>query len=135
VRTNIQIDEYYEHHQNVPEKVQTALRSVGIRNLSLWYWGSRMFYYAEYVSEEPFDEAYEMHPDSHTLSGQWRSLRLTMAVRTCFSLLRCAIRMARYAKMDGVKEWEETMHKYQKKLPGSTGDVWWQPMTEITHQD
>eukprot|EP00182_Erythrolobus_australicus_P001367 CAMPEP_0185829830 /NCGR_PEP_ID=MMETSP1353-20130828/473_1 /TAXON_ID=1077150 /ORGANISM="Erythrolobus australicus, Strain CCMP3124" /LENGTH=103 /DNA_ID=CAMNT_0028527661 /DNA_START=77 /DNA_END=388 /DNA_ORIENTATION=+ len=94
------IDEYYEHHQNVPEKVQTALRSVGIRNLSLWYWGSRMFYYAEYVSEEPFDEA-----------------------------------MARYAKMDGVKEWEETMHKYQKKLPGSTGDVWWQPMTEITHQD
>jgi len=52
------MDEYYEHHQHVPIKVQEALRSVGIRNLSLWYWESRMFYYAEYVSDEPFEQAY-----------------------------------------------------------------------------
>jgi len=51
-----------------------------------------MFYYAEYVSDEPFDQA-----------------------------------MARYAKMPGVKEWEERMHKFQKKLPGASAadDVWY----------
>ncbi|KAA8491512.1 UPF0734 protein [Porphyridium purpureum] len=94
---------YMEAHKQVPEEVQHALTSVGIRNLSLWVWNeSRMFYYAEYVGSEPFEDA-----------------------------------MARYAKMPGVKEWEQRMHKYQKKLPGTPedSDVWWQPMINIVHQD
>lgn len=94
------VQEYIDHHANSRPEVRNALRTVGIRNLSLWTWGDRLFYYAEYVGTEPFDEA-----------------------------------MDRYAKMDGVKEWEELMHKYQEKIPGSTGDVWWQVCDLVYEQD
>lgn len=94
------LDEYIAHHAHPRPHIQSALRNVGIRNLSLWAWKERLFYYAEYVGVEPFEDA-----------------------------------MARYSKMDGVKEWEELMHKYQVKIPGSQGDVWWQPCTQIYHQD
>jgi len=94
------LEQYYELHQNVWPEVKAALHSVGVRNLSLWVWGTRMFYYCEYVGEEPFDDA-----------------------------------MARYAEMPRVKDWEAQMHQFQERLPGSDGDVWWQPMRNITHQD
>mmetsp|Transcript_14314 Transcript_14314/g.38321 ORF Transcript_14314/g.38321 Transcript_14314/m.38321 type:complete len:120 (+) Transcript_14314:106-465(+) len=95
--------EYIDHHAHSWPEIESALRSVGLRNISLWVWESRMFYYAEYVGEEEFDAA-----------------------------------MERYSKMPRVKEWEELMHKYQKKLPGmdeKEGDVWWMPMTPVYHQD
>lgn len=94
-----QIDEYIEHHAHSRAEVRKALHSVGIRNLSLWNWGDRLFYYAEYVGEEPFDQA-----------------------------------MQRYSKMQGVSDWEQLMHKYQQKLPGSQGDVWWQPCQLVYYQ-
>mmetsp|Transcript_38533 Transcript_38533/g.151936 ORF Transcript_38533/g.151936 Transcript_38533/m.151936 type:complete len:112 (-) Transcript_38533:961-1296(-) len=94
------LEEYHQHHINSWTEVENALRSVGMRNLSLYSWESRLFYYAEYVGSIPFEEA-----------------------------------MEQYAKMPRVQEWEALMHKYQKQLPGSTGDVWWQPMKEIYHQD
>lgn len=44
--------------------------------------------------------------------------------------------MERYSKMPRVQEWEELMHKYQKKISNDEmGDVWWQPMKEVYHQD
>lgn len=69
---------------------------------SLWAWGDRLFYYAEYVGSEPFETA-----------------------------------MARYAEMPGVKDWEELMHRYQDKIPGTdtSSDVWWQQCTQVYHQD
>lgn len=91
------IDQHLHHSR--PE-VRDALHSVGIRNLSVWVWHDRLFYYAEYVGDEPFDDA-----------------------------------MARYATMPGVKEWEAAMHKYQVKIPGSKGDVWWQRCEQAYHQD
>jgi L-rhamnose mutarotase len=68
------VDEYIAAHAAPRQQVVDALRSVGLRNLSLWVSRERLFYYAEFapVGGETFDEA-----------------------------------MARYAKMPGVKEWEE----------------------------
>lgn len=94
------VQEYIDHHADSRPEVRQALTSVGIRNLSLWVWNDRLFYYAEYVGNEPFDEA-----------------------------------MSRYAKMPGVKDWEHLMHKYQVKIPGSEGDVWWQSCQQVYHQD
>lgn len=93
------IDEYIDHHVHSRPEVRDALTSVGIRNLSLWVWEERLFYYAEYVGSELFDEA-----------------------------------MAKYAKMPGVAEWEALMHKYQVKIPGSEGDVWWQRCKQVYYQ-
>ena len=44
--------------------------------------------------------------------------------------------MAKYAEMPGVKDWEELMHCYQEKIPGTEGDtdVWWQQCTPVYHQ-
>lgn len=91
---------YIEHHAHTRPEVVSALASVGIRNLSVWVWEDRLFYYAEYIGAESFDDA-----------------------------------MARYAEMPGVKDWEELMHNYQVKIPGSTGDVWWQRCEMVYHQD
>jgi len=54
----LQLAEYKAHHDNSWPEVESALRSVGMRNLSLWAYGNRMFYYAEYVGDTPFDKAY-----------------------------------------------------------------------------
>jgi L-rhamnose mutarotase len=40
-----------------------------------------------------------------------------------------------YATQPRVQEWEALQHTYQSQLPGSSGDVWWQPMDEIYHLD
>ena len=93
------LKEYIDQHNAARPEVQQALRECGIRNLSLWCWEERLFYYAEYVGKEPFEKA-----------------------------------MKRYAKMPGVQEWEELMHKYQEKLPGSEGDVWWQECKNVYYQ-
>lgn len=93
------VQEYIDHHAHSRPEVREALSSVGIRNLSLWVWNDRLFYYAEYASKEPFDQA-----------------------------------MARYAEMPGVKEWEHLMHKYQVRIPGSEGDVWWQRCQLVYYQ-
>lgn len=93
------VQEYIDHHAHSRPEVREALSSCGIRNLSLWVWNDRLFYYAEYVGSEPFEDA-----------------------------------MARYADMPGVKEWEELMHKYQVKIPGSEGDVWWQQCQLVYYQ-
>lgn len=95
------LQEYIDHHATPRPEVQQALCSAGIRNLSLWNWGERLFYYAEYVGDKPFEEA-----------------------------------MAEYAAKPGIQEWEDLMHEYQVKLPGSEGDsdVWWQPCKEVYYQ-
>lgn len=94
------VSAYKSHHDKSWPEITKALKSVGIQNLSLFNYGSRLFYYAEYIGKEDLDKALE-----------------------------------RYAKMPKVQEWEELMHKYQKKLEGSEGDVWWQPMQLIYHLD
>lgn len=53
-----QLAEYKAHHDNSWPEIESALRSVGMHNLSLWAYGERMFYYAEYVGDVPFDQAY-----------------------------------------------------------------------------
>lgn len=93
------VQEYVDHHAHSRPEVRDALSSVGIRNLSVWVWNDRLFYYAEYVGHEAFDDA-----------------------------------MSRYSLMAGVKEWEELMQKYQVKIPGSEGIVWWQRCRLVYHQ-
>jgi L-rhamnose mutarotase len=44
------------HDEQWPE-LHDALHSVGVRNLSLWNWENRLFFYAEYIGDEPFEEA------------------------------------------------------------------------------
>jgi L-rhamnose mutarotase len=61
----MQFKEYKEQHDNIWPEVKDALRSVGLRNISLWAWENRLFYYAEYVGQDPFDVAmatYEKMP-------------------------------------------------------------------------
>lgn len=51
--------EYIAAHAQPRAEVVKALRLVGLRNLSLWVWRERMFYYAEFVpiGDETFREA------------------------------------------------------------------------------
>lgn len=54
------VAEYKAAHASPRPEVVSALRSVGLRNLSLWTSGVRLFYYAEFVPTrdgETFDEA------------------------------------------------------------------------------
>jgi L-rhamnose mutarotase len=53
------LDEYVAAHAHPRPEVVKALRAVGLRNLSLWVWRERMFYYAEFVpiGKETFSEA------------------------------------------------------------------------------
>lgn len=53
------VEEYTEAHANPRPEVVKALRLVGLRNLSLWVWRERMFYYAEFVpvQDETFADA------------------------------------------------------------------------------
>lgn len=53
------VEEYVAAHANPRPEVVKALRAVGVRNLSLWVWRERIFYYAEFVpiGEETFSEA------------------------------------------------------------------------------
>lgn len=51
--------EYIAKHSAPRQSVVDALRSVGLRNLSLWVWRERLFYYAEFVpiGNETFEQA------------------------------------------------------------------------------
>lgn len=53
------VDEYVSAHASPRPDVVKALRAVGLRNLSLWVWRERMFYYAEFVpiGDETFADA------------------------------------------------------------------------------
>ena len=53
------VKEYIAAHATPRQQVVDALRSVGLRNLSLWVSRERLFYYAEFVpiGNETFDEA------------------------------------------------------------------------------
>lgn len=53
------VDEYVAAHAAPRPPVVRALRAVGLRNLSLWVWRERLFYYAEFVpvGDETFADA------------------------------------------------------------------------------
>jgi L-rhamnose mutarotase len=53
------VNEYIAKHATPRQNVVDALRSVGLRNLSLWVSRERLFYYAEFapIGRESFDEA------------------------------------------------------------------------------
>jgi L-rhamnose mutarotase len=61
-------------------EVQKALHEVGLRNISLWIWQNRLFYYAEYKGQEPFADAmarYEKMPRVQ----EWEELMHTYQVQ------------------------------------------------------
>lgn len=51
-----QLAEYKEQHDRIWPEIKSALQSVGLINLSIWAWGSRLFYYGEYAGKEPFQQ-------------------------------------------------------------------------------
>jgi len=51
------VDEYVERHKAVWPEVRSALRKVGVRNLSLFLSGDLVFMYMEYGGKRPFAEA------------------------------------------------------------------------------
>lgn len=55
------VQEYTDHHTHSRPEIRDALSSVGIRNLSVWVWHDRLFYYAEYVGNEPFEKAMDRY--------------------------------------------------------------------------
>lgn len=71
--------EYIAAHASPRPAVVSALRSVGLRNLSLWTKGGRLFYYAEFVPvrDETFDEAMARYAEmpGGTWCGDGRRLR------------------------------------------------------------
>ncbi len=73
------IDEYKAEHDAARPEIVSALRSVGIRNLSLWSFRNRLFYYAEYVGERPLEEAMAEYA---TMPGvqEWEDLMRSMQV-------------------------------------------------------
>jgi L-rhamnose mutarotase len=102
-----QVAEYKRQHDEQWPEVHDALRSVGVRNLSIFHLPAegacnRLFLYMEYTSDidEPFEDA-----------------------------------MKRYSTMPRVEEWEKLMRSMQVQLPGSSSDLWWQKMACLFHQD
>lgn len=53
------LEEYKRHHSEIWPEIVSALRQVGLRNITLWSFQRRLFYYAEYVGDEPFEKAME----------------------------------------------------------------------------
>ena len=51
------LDEYVQHHRAVWPEVKSALRKVGIGNLSLFLQGEMLFMYMEYRGEGPYEDA------------------------------------------------------------------------------
>lgn len=67
------IDEYMTHHNNIPAEVPVALHAVGMRNFTLWNWGDRLFYNAEYVGTVPFEEAMQQYSEMPGVK-EWEAL-------------------------------------------------------------
>mmetsp|Transcript_18276 Transcript_18276/g.38173 ORF Transcript_18276/g.38173 Transcript_18276/m.38173 type:complete len:127 (-) Transcript_18276:166-546(-) len=65
--------EYFDYHQAVWPEIQHALHEVGVRNLSVWNWESRLFYYCEYVGERPFAEAMQIYSQMPRVQ-EWEEL-------------------------------------------------------------
>lgn len=60
LRSAAALAQYKARHDEIWPEVTSALASVGIRNVSLWCWGTRLFYYAEFQSvdgRETFEAA------------------------------------------------------------------------------
>lgn len=70
------IDEYIAHHASSRPEIVAALRGVGIRNLSLWNFENRLFYYCEYVGERDFEEAMEEYAKTPGVE-EWEALMHT----------------------------------------------------------
>ncbi|OSX68523.1 hypothetical protein BU14_2638s0001 [Porphyra umbilicalis] len=100
--------EYKAHHDNSWPEVESALRSVGMRNLSLWAYGNRMFYYAEYVGDTPFDEAMATYAKMPRVS-EWEAL------------------MHKYQEKIPAADGDTA--------DTAAADVWWRPCTQVYHLD
>jgi L-rhamnose mutarotase len=74
-RAAIQLAEYRSQHNTIWPEVKAALAGVGLTNISLWAWpgGSRLFYYAEFVGEEPFEEAMARYAGMPRIA-EWEAL-------------------------------------------------------------
>jgi len=72
------LDEYKQHHDRIWPAVRTALAAQGLTNVSLWVWppGGRLFYYAEYVGEQPFDQAMQRYASMERIQ-EWEELMHT----------------------------------------------------------
>ena len=67
------MEEYKQVHDEQWPEVHDALHTVGIRNLSLWNHGHRLFFYAEYIGEEPYEQAMERYSAMPRVA-EWEAL-------------------------------------------------------------
>eukprot|EP00884_Botryococcus_braunii_P018152 jgi/Botrbrau1/501/Bobra.110_2s0131.1 len=70
------LEEYKQQHDSIWPEVKDALHAVGLRNISLWAWENRLFYYAEYRGERPFGEAMESY-EAMPCIKEWEALMHT----------------------------------------------------------
>jgi L-rhamnose mutarotase len=77
------VEEYIAAHANPRQRVVDALRSVGLRNLSLWVSRERLFYYAEFapINNETFDEAMARYAQMPGVR-EWEEVRSNIPMRT-----------------------------------------------------
>jgi L-rhamnose mutarotase len=103
-----QLAEYKRHHDEIWPEVRAALEAAGLTNISLWCWpaGGRLFYYAEFVGAEPFDEAMAKYAQAPRIQ-EWEELMHTYQ---------------RQLPGDG-------------GVGGEGGGVWWQPMQRVYSSD
>jgi L-rhamnose mutarotase len=80
------VEDYIAAHANPRQHIVDALRSVGLRNLSLWVSRERLFYYAEFapINNETFDEAMARYAQMPGVK-EWEEVRNNFPTRptTC----------------------------------------------------
>lgn len=105
--------EYKAEHDNIWPETCRALSSVGLTNASLWVWGSRLFYYAEWaptVTGDTFEAAMARYASLPRVA-EWEA------------------RMHAYQrKLPSVSDDGGGENNNQK-------DVWWQECTEVWSSD
>lgn len=72
------LEEYKKHHKNVWPPVEQALKEAGLTNLSIFVFGTRMFYYAEFLyekdGEKEFEEAMKIYATKPRVK-EWEELQ------------------------------------------------------------
>jgi L-rhamnose mutarotase len=107
------VAEYKAEHGKIWAEIRAALSSVGLTNVSLWVWGSRLFYYAEWtptVTGDTFEAAMARYTSLPRVA-EWEALMHTYQV-----------------KLPSVSDDGGGENNNQK-------DVWWKECTEVWSSD
>lgn len=71
------IRQYEDYHQHIWPEVKESLKTVGMLNLDIWRFGTRMFMLI--ITDDTFDpaEAGEQHVANHPRCKEWEDLMMS----------------------------------------------------------